>query len=119
MGRGDHMKRAKNSKAAKARANKAAPAAGEAPAEELPREEPKRRVIERPDGFYWETVGGGEESGPFTTLAEAEADMLSGGAEFGDGESLQEAESEVGISEWIDPDTGDPAEDSVPRIEDH
>ena len=32
---------------------------------------------------------------------------------------LQEVESELGISEWIDPDTGAPAEDSVPRIEDH
>jgi hypothetical protein len=42
----------------------------------------------------------------------------------GDGElessaTLQEAESELGISEWIDPDSGVPAEDSVPRIEDH
>ena len=34
-------------------------------------------------------------------------------------ESLQEAESELGISEWIDPDTGGPAEDNVPRLEDH
>jgi len=34
-------------------------------------------------------------------------------------ETLSEAESEVGISEWIDPETGLPAEDSVPRIEDH
>jgi hypothetical protein len=32
---------------------------------------------------------------------------------------LQEAESEIGVSEWIDPETGGPAEDSVPRIEDH
>jgi hypothetical protein len=47
--------------------------------------------------------------------------MLSGGAATEDvelGETLQEAESELGISEWIDPDTGVPAEDSVPRIED-
>ena len=35
------------------------------------------------------------------------------------GESLAEAESEVGIADWIDPDTGQPAEESVPRIEDH
>jgi len=34
-------------------------------------------------------------------------------------EGLQEAESELGINEWIDPDTGGPAEDNVPRIEDH
>ncbi len=81
------------------------------------------RVIERPDGFYWESKAKREAHGPFATLAEAEADMLSGGAaateDVAPGESLQEAESELGISEWIDPDTGVPAEDSVPRIEDH
>ena len=79
------------------------------------------RVIERPDGFYWEKSKG-ETYGPFATLAEAEADMLAGGpTEQAEEpiESLQEAESELGISEWIDPDTGGPAEDNVPRIEDH
>ena len=80
------------------------------------------RVIERPDGFYWESKQKGETYGPFKTLAEAEADMLSGGAaaaEDLEAEGLQEAESELGINEWIDPDTGGPAEDNVPRIEDH
>lgn len=81
------------------------------------------RVIERADGYYWEGKEG-ESHGPFTTLAEAEADLLAGGAaaEEEDAEvpeGLQEAESELGISEWIDPDTGGPAEDNVPRIEDH
>jgi hypothetical protein len=82
-------------------------------------EAPQGRVIERPDGFYWEAKETGEAYGPFPTLAEAEADMLSAGdGEVEAGETLQEAESELGISEWIDPDTGVPAEDSVPRIED-
>jgi hypothetical protein len=78
-------------------------------------------VIERPDGFYWVSKDKHETYGPFATLAEAEADMLAGGVteEAEAGESLQEAESELGISEWIDPDTGGPAEDNVPRIEDH
>lgn len=77
-------------------------------------------VVERPDGFYWEKTKG-ETHGPYATLAEAEADMLADGAaaEPDGTESLQEAESELGISEWIDPDTGGPAEDNVPRIEDH
>ena len=80
------------------------------------------RVLERPDGFYWEAKG--KERGPFVTRAEAEADLLSGGEAEGEVEApseggLQEAESELGISEWIDPDTGVPAEDNVPRIEDH
>jgi hypothetical protein len=80
------------------------------------------RVIERPDGFYWEPKQKGEAHGPFATLAEAEADLLSGGTtadELEAPEPLQEAESELGINEWIDPDTGGPAEDNVPRIEDH
>jgi len=81
------------------------------------------RVLERPDGFYWESRETKELRGPFETRAEAEADLLAGGGaadgELDAGEGLQEAESELGISEWIDPDTGGPAEDNVPRIEDH
>jgi hypothetical protein len=79
------------------------------------------RIFERPDGFYWEAKNG-DMHGPFESRAEAEADKLAGGtaeAEDDVGETLEEAESEIGVSEWIDPDTGDPAEDGVPRIEDH
>jgi hypothetical protein len=79
------------------------------------------RILERPDGFYWESKESKELRGPFQTRGEAEADMLAGGGapEFEPEDTLQEAESELGISEWIDPDTGGPAEDNVPRIEDH
>jgi len=83
-------------------------------------------VLERPDGFYWESKASKGPRGPFETRAEAEADMLADGAaaegvEPADLEegTLQEAESELGISDWIDPDTGGPAEDNVPHIEDH
>jgi hypothetical protein len=77
-------------------------------------------VIERPDGFYWESKEKGETFGPFATRAEAQDAMVSGGeATYEPGETLQEAESELGISDWIDPDTGGPAEDNVPHIEDH
>ena len=82
------------------------------------REEP---ILKRPDGFYWQRKSG-DRRGPFVTRSEAEADRLAGGEagdEFNAGESLQEAESEIGVAEWIDPDTGGPAEDSVPRLEDH
>ena len=78
-------------------------------------------ILKRPDGFYWQRKSG-DLRGPFVTRAEAEADRLAGGAaddEFEAGASLQEAESEIGMAEWIDPDTGVPAEDHVPRIEDH
>jgi hypothetical protein len=78
-------------------------------------------ILKRPDGFYWQRKSG-ELRGPFVTRAEAEADRLAGGAteeDFAPGESLQEAESEIGVAEWIDPDTGGPAEDHIPRLEDH
>ena len=92
-------------------------------ATDLPEAQPLTgRVIERADGYYWEVKKGGEAYGPFATLAEAEEARLAGAvnsAEADDGDLLQEAESELGISEWIDPDTGGPAEDNVPRIEDH
>ena len=78
---------------------------------------PSARVYERPGGFYFKDDGA--EYGPFPTRAEAEAAMRAGDEAMEPGETLQEAESELGISEWIDPDTGGPAEDGVPRIEDH
>lgn len=85
-----------------------------------PGEEIERgKIIERPDGFYWQSKDDGKEYGPFATLAEAEASMeADGDPELQPSESLEEAESEIGIAEWIDPDTGVPAEESVPRIED-
>ncbi|MDO8959610.1 MAG: hypothetical protein Q7U85_07745 [Rhodocyclaceae bacterium] len=79
----------------------------------------RTRIIERPDGFYWQSTEDGEEFGPFATLAEAVEGMESADANIEVGESLQEAESEIGIADWIDPETGQPAEESVPHIEDH
>jgi hypothetical protein len=35
------------------------------------------------------------------------------------GETVTEAAAEIGIAEWVDPDTGEPAEDVVTRIEEH
>ena len=100
------------------------PAVSKADADVAPKEESVQgRVLERPDGYYWEAKGTKELRGPFATRAEADADLLAGGgtdSEFDpEAETLQEAESELGISEWIDPDTGGPAEDNVPRLEDH
>lgn len=78
------------------------------------------RVMERPDGFYWQSRDTGREYGPFATLREAVQDMeLAGEDSLEEGETLAEAEQEIGISDWIDPDTGEPAEDTVTRIEDH
>ena len=81
------------------------------------------RVIERPDGFYWKENGAAREYGPFATLLEAVQDMQA--VDTGDeesiepGETLQEAEAEIGISDRIDPDTGAPAEEDGRYLEDH
>ena len=75
-------------------------------------------IFERPDGFYWQAARGEREYGPFSTLVEAEMDMQCTGVDDGAGESLQEAEAEIGIADWIDPETGHPAEDSVPHLAD-
>lgn len=77
------------------------------------------RIIERRDGFYWQRKVTDEEFGPFATLIEAVADMENGVASGEAGESLEEAESEIGIADWIDPETGQLAEASVPHLEDH
>lgn len=89
-------------------------------AAQAPAEENRVRFIERPDGVYWQAHAGGAEYGPFDTIDRAAANA-EGREDTGyePGESVAEAESEIGIAEWIDPDTGAPAEESVPRIEDH
>jgi hypothetical protein len=79
----------------------------------------RTRILERPDGWYWMDKDGGREYGPFPTLLEAVQDMEAGGAALEPGETLEEAENEIGIADYIDPDTGVPAEDGVPRLEDH
>ena len=78
------------------------------------------RILERPDGYYWQSKLSGEEFGPFTSLDAAISDMDTSGDEaLETGETLEEAEAELGIADWIDPDTGEPAEESVPRHDDH
>ena len=80
----------------------------------------RTRIVERPDGYYWQAKEGGRESGPFATLLEAVQDMQAGGEDAPEpGETLQEAESEIGISDHVDPDTGEPTEEERPRLEDH
>lgn len=77
-----------------------------------PLDDGRTRVVERPGGFYWQSEDGKEEYGPFPTLQEAVAAMSSAdGGEYEPGETLEEAEEEIGMSKWIDPDTGQPAED--------
>jgi len=90
------------------------------PIPETPPDFDRRRIVERPDGFYGQSKDGGREFGPFDTLIAAMQDMQRvDGEELEPGESVAEAESEIGSAEWVDPETGTPAEESVPRIEDH
>ena len=80
----------------------------------------RTRIIERPDGFYWHRMTAAGEYGPFATLLEAVQDMLGyDEAAPEPGETPQEAEGEIGIADWIDPETGEPAEEERPRIEEH
>lgn len=77
-------------------------------------------IVQRPDGWYWLADEGHREVGPFDTADDALADFRA--AEPSDiepGETLQQAEADIGIADWIDPDTGAPAEDNTPRTEEH
>lgn len=77
------------------------------------------QIIARPDGYYWQAPDGKQEFGPFETFELAWADRERSAEEAPEpGETLQEAEDEIGIACWIDPDTGEPAEgQSLPRFE--
>ncbi|MCJ7839058.1 MAG: hypothetical protein MUP61_07620 [Burkholderiales bacterium] len=87
---------------------------------EAPSEYDRARVIERPNGFYWQSRDSSRESGPFATLLEAAEDMqYNADSDYEPGESVEQAESEIGIADWVDPDTGELAEEFTPRIEDH
>ena len=80
------------------------------------------KILERKDGFYWRDEETGAELGPFPSAAAAMADARSLEEEVDtepSGDSLREAEDELGISDWIDPDTGEPAEGYSPHLEDH
>jgi hypothetical protein len=79
---------------------------------ETPPDYDSTRVVERPDGFYWQDKLTDKLYGPFPTLLEAVEDMQASDDEiYGEGEPLEEAESEIGMADWIDPETGEPAED--------
>jgi len=84
-----------------------------------PSEHDQTRVIERPDGFYWQDELANKFFGPFPTLLEAVQDMQEqSDSDFEEGETLEDAEAEIGMANWIDPDTGEPAEGSSTRLND-
>lgn len=80
----------------------------------------KTRIVERPDGFFWLDKESGEEFGPFGTLLEAVEDMeYNADSGYEPAETLEEAEQELGLADWLDAETGELAEDTQTRIEDH
>lgn len=85
-------------------------------AEEARLDDLKSRLVERPDGFYWQEELSTKLYGPFPTLMEALQDMqYREDSDYEEGETLQEAEAEIGISDWVDPETGLPAEGLTPH----
>lgn len=91
---------------------------------ETPAEFDTTRIIERPDGFYWQDRDSGETFGPFATLVEAVQDLEYNAATDSELEEpltdqIEQAEEELGISDWVDPETGELAEDELTRLEDH
>lgn len=78
-------------------------------------------LVQHPDGWYWLAPDGKDQFGPFATAEEALADMTAAADDdvVEPGETLQEAEDELGIADWVDPDTGSLAEGTHTRIEDH
>jgi hypothetical protein len=78
------------------------------------------RVIERPDGFFWLDKDTGVTFGPFDTLLEAVEDMeYNAETDFESDSALDEIEDELGLAAWVDPDTGELAEDTLTHLEDH
>ncbi len=74
-------------------------------------------LAERPDGFYWQDKLTGKFYGPFPSSTEALLDMqYQADSDYEEGESLHEAEEEIGITDWVDPDTGELAEGSTPHL---
>jgi len=76
-------------------------------------------IMVRPDGYYWLAPDGKQEFGPFESRELALADWAATDEDAPEpGETLQEAQDEIGIADWIDPETGQPAEgQSPPRLE--
>jgi hypothetical protein len=83
-------------------------------------DEESSRVMARPDGYYWIADDGRQEFGPFVTAVQALAALREGIETTSEpGETVAEAQAEIGVADWVDPDTGEPAEDVVTRIEEH
>lgn len=75
-------------------------------------------IVERPDGYYWQSEDGRQDFGPFESYEQALADRDAASEEaLAPTSTLHESEEAIGMSNWIDPETGEPAEgESPPRL---
>jgi hypothetical protein len=76
-------------------------------------------IVAHPDGYYWLGPDLDAEFGPFDSRSAALADRDRYSEEApSEGETVQEAEREIGVNDWIDAETGGPAEgQSPPHLE--
>ena len=77
-------------------------------------------LVRHPDGYYWVAPDGRQEFGPFASAQEALDDMNAAADEaIEPGETLAEAERELGLADWVDLETGELAEGTSTRLEEH
>lgn len=84
-------------------------------------------IVEDTEGFFWRDSETDALVGPFRTRAEAIADRDSPGpledgvddlAAATDVDAVHEVEAEIGIDDFIDPDTGEPTHGYEPHLRD-
>ena len=84
-------------------------------------------IVEGDDGFFWRDSETDALVGPFHTRAAAIADRDSPGpsdagaddlAAAADSDGVHEIEAEIGIDDFIDPDTGEPTHGYEPHVRD-
>lgn len=72
-------------------------------------------IVHRPDGYYWCALDGHQEFGPFDTFDAAQVDRDASSVEaVAPDTNLHEVEESLGIADWLDPETGEPAEGQSP-----
>jgi hypothetical protein len=84
-----------------------------------PSEDDQDQVVERPDGFYWQDLLSKKLHGPFPTRPDAMHEMHArNGDSYEEDDTLDDAdaETEIGMANWVDPETGELSEGSLPHL---
>ena len=85
----------------------------------VPPEDDQAQVVERPDGFYWQDLLSKKLHGPFSTRPEAMQNMHArNGDSYEEDDALEDAdaESDIGMADWVDPETGELSEGALPHL---